>query len=337
MRLSLSFCCIGLALALLLAAIEPTSAADGPVQVFILCGQSNMDGHGKSETGLDAEASKKAGKTVEIKGGLGCLRWMVEHDPKTFGHGGTSPLVDAEGKWLVRDDVFVNAHINDQFKKGPHSIGFGKGDWIGPEYGFGLAVGDALDQDVLIIKVSRGGTSLAGDWRPPTAVKKRGGKIGFMWEQMQADVKQALEKMGDDFPKLAGRDYEIAGFGWHQGFNDAVSKTFPAEYEENLVDLIDDVRAHFAKPDLPFVIATTSMFPPDKPDNPVELAQRAVADAAKYPRFKGTVATVDTGPFWRDKSISPSDFGYHWNHNGLTHYDIGIGMGKVMVKLLPGS
>jgi alpha-galactosidase len=334
MRLSLSFCCIGIALPLLLAPVELASAAAEPVQVFILCGQSNMDGHGKSEMGLDAEASKKAGKTVEIKGGLGSLRWMVEHDPKTFGHGGTNPLVDAEGKWIVRDDVFVNAHVNDKTTKGAHGIGFGKGEWIGPEFGFGHVVGNALDQDVLIIKVSRGGTSLAGDWRPPSAVKKRGGRVGFMWELMTSDVKTALDNIGQDFPMLANREYEIAGFGWHQGFNDAVSKTFPLEYEENLVDLIDDVRAHFGKPNLPFVIATTSMFPPDKPDNQVELAQRAVADASKHPRFKGTVATVDTGPFWRDKSISPSDFGYHWNHNGLTYYEIGTGMGKAMVKLL---
>ena len=31
---------------------------------------------------------------------------------------------------------------------------------------------------------------------------------------------------------------------------------------------------------------------------------------------------------------SPSNFGYHWNHNGETHYLIGEAMGKAMLTLL---
>jgi hypothetical protein len=37
---------------------------------------------------------------------------------------------------------------------------------------------------------------------------------------------------------------------------------------------------------------------------------------------------------WRDASVSPSNFGYHWNHNGFTHYEIGAGMGEAMLKLM---
>ena len=76
------------------------------------------------------------------------------------------------------------------------------------------------------------------------------------------------------------------------------------------------------------------MFPPKSPRNPVELAQMAVADPQKYPQFKGNVITVDARPFRRDEKISPSNFGYHWSHNGPTHYDIGHAMGEAMVKLL---
>ena len=42
---------------------------------------------------------------------------------------------------------------------------------------------------------------------------------------------------------------------------------------------------------------------------------------------------VDTRPMYRDKSKSPSGFGYHWNHNGITHYEIGAGMGKAYLLL----
>jgi len=308
--------------------------AEEPVQVFILCGQSNMCGHGKTEMGLDPEASEKAGRTIEVEGGLGSLRRMVNDDSKTFGHDGTNPLIDVDGEWLVRKDVYVYSRVNESTKKGAHTTRFGKGSWNGPEYGFGQVVGNAIDKDILIIKIARGGTSLARDWRPPTAVKKRGGEVGPMWKQMQTEVGQVLKNLGTEFPNFAGRPYEIVGFAWHQGFNDAVSKDLSPEYEENLVDLIGDVRAEFGNADLPFVIGTTSMAPPEKEPFKVELAQLAVADAAKYPQLKGTVSTVDTGPFWQDRSISPSGFGYHWNHNGITHYKIGAAMGEAMLKVL---
>ena len=68
--------------------------------------------------------------------------------------------------------------------------------------------------------------------------------------------------------------------------------------------------------------------------SPVDVAQLAVADPGQHPEFDGTVFTVDTRPFWRDSSVSPSDFGYHWNHNGEAHFLIGKGMGDGMVDLL---
>lgn len=42
-------------------------------------------------------------------------------------------------------------------------------DRIGPELGFGHALGEALDNHVLIIKVARGGQNLVLDFRSPSA------------------------------------------------------------------------------------------------------------------------------------------------------------------------
>jgi hypothetical protein len=63
-------------------------------------------------------------------------------------------------------------------------------------------------------------------------------------------------------------------------------------------------------------------------------APLAMADPDKYPEFKGNVAAIDSRPFWRSAEQSPSNFGYHWNHNGETHYLIGESMGKAMLDLL---
>ena len=328
----------------------PAAAADKPVKVFVLAGQSNMVGHGKTRDGLnpgyDPSQPQSATNRREIPGGIGGLAWAVKNMPKTFGPNGTDPLVDGDGEWLVRDDVSVCSRIEvfkdkknpgqlteGRTEKGRHTVGFGKGSWNGPEYGFGHVVGNALDQDVLIIKVATGGTSLQVDWRSPTAVAKRGGEVGYMWTHMLRTVKHVLDNLGTEFPEYAGRDYEIAGFGWHQGWNDRTEKGV-AEYEANLVDLIKDVRGEFGK-DLPIVIANTGIGGSEVKGVGLDLinAQGTVADFEKYPGHKGNVAVVDTRPMYRDKSKSPSGFGYHWNHNGITHYEIGAGMGKAYLQL----
>ena len=66
----------------------------------------------------------------------------------------------------------------------------------------------------------------------------------------------------------------------------------------------------------------------------VELAQLAVADPRKYPAFEGNVSTTNTRPFWRDASVSPSNFGYHWNHNGESEYLNGKAMGEKVAEML---
>lgn len=334
--------------------VLPAWADDRPVQVFVLAGQSNMVGHGKTRDGLNPEYDpsqpQSATNRREIPGGIGGLAWAVKTMPETFGPNGTDPLVNGDGEWLVRDDVSIYSRIEvfkDKQKpgrlteghtqQGRHSVGFGKGSWNGPEFGFGHVVGNALDPDVLIIKVATGGTSLQADWRSPSAVAKRGGKVGYMWTHMLRTAKHVLDNLGSEFPGYAGRDYEIAGFGWHQGWNDRTPKGV-GEYEANLADLIRDVRTEFGE-GLPFVVANTGIGGADVKGVGLSLinAQNAVADFKKYPDHQGNVAVVDTRPMYRDKSVSPSGFGYHWNHNGITHYEIGAGMGKRMIELLKSS
>lgn len=333
------------------------SRAAEPVKVFILAGQSNMVGHGKALNGLNPDFKpdqrQSATNPRETRGGIGSLTGAVKTMPEIYGPNGTDAIVNAKGDWLVRDDVKVYARM-EVFKnkdkpseltpgitrKGALTVGFGKADsdsqkWIGPEFGFGHVVGKSLDPDVLIIKVATGGTSLKIDWRSPTSVTQRGGEVGFMWTHMLGTVRHVLANLGTEFPEYAGRPVEIAGFGWHQGWNDRVNPDFVAQYENNIADFITDVRKEFGA-NLPFVIANTGIEPDKLGTHGTALidAQNAMADFAKYPGHKGNVAVVDTRGMWRGANESPSNFGYHWNHNGVTHYEIGAGMGKAMVQLL---
>jgi len=320
------------------------------IQVFILAGQSNMVGHGKSEDGANPAYNPSLpigpDNLREIPGGLGCLRNLAVNDDLYPDVDYRRLLVDpaqpATSAWKSRSDVKVwwrdsDLEASRAVIKGDLKIGYSQSrnpGWIGPEYGFGWAVGEALDKPVLIIKTAWGGKSLHVDFRPPSAVAARGGVVGPYYTGMIDYVRDCLTNLGTEFPEFNGMGYRIAGFGWHQGWNDRVDPTASANYEANLVDLIRDLRAEFGNPGLPISITTTGMDPPAT-YTAVELAQLAMVDPVKYPAFIGNVKATDTRPFWRDKSVSPSDFGYHWNHNGESQYLNGTAMGKKMIELLP--
>ena len=60
-------------------------------------------------------------------------------------------------------------------------------------------------------------------------------------------------------------------------------------------------------------------------------AQLALADAKKYPEFKGNVAGVETRGFQRKREESPSKQDFHWLRNWETLFLIGKSMGDAML------
>ena len=309
----------------------PTArAADAkPVKVFVLAGQSNMEGHGF----IAADAKRN--------GGRGTLE-SVAKDPATaekFKH-----LLGPDGKWRTRDDVFIT-YLD---RKGPLTVGYGvKPDRIGPELGFGWAVGDELREPVLLVKAAWGGKSLAVDFRPPGAGKfpypvnaKLQATIeadplivGKYYRETIALTKAALANVKDLVPGSDGK-YELVGFGWHQGWNDRIDDKFNAEYEANMAHFIHDVRRDLGVPNLPFVIAETGMEGPEEKHPRALSLMRAQAAVAERPALKGNVAFVKTQAFWRPAEASPSKQGYHWNTNAETYYLIGQAMAEAMKPML---
>ncbi len=304
---------LALVLALLVAhPARAEQAGTSPVKVFILAGQSNMQGAGAIHG------------NVERNGGKGSLEYLVKN-PATaerFKH-----LVDENGDWRVRDDVWIS-HFDRQ---GPLTVGYGaRRDRIGPELQFGHVLGDHFENHVLLIKVAWGGKSLAVDFRPPTS----GGRVGPYYTEMIRHVKAVLADLKTQFPDYDGRGYEIAGFGWHQGWNDGCSAGAVAEYEENMVNFIRDVRRDLGVEDLPFVIANSGFGGwQQKIDRRLGII-KAQAAAAARPEFRGTAACVETRDFFRPAGESPSRHGYHWNSNAETYFLIGDAMGKAMIGLL---
>lgn len=285
---------------------------NSPLKVFILAGQSNMQGAGVVSI---PENSKNGGK--------GTLEYLVKA-PETaarFKH-----TIDEEGNWIVREDVWI-WYLD---RKGGLTAGYGaKEDRIGPEFQFGHVVGDHFDQQVLLIKIAWGGKSLDKDFRPPSS----GGDVGPFYTQMIDHIKQVLANLESEFPAYDGQGYEIAGFGWHQGWNDRVNQAANDAYEENMVNFIKDVRKELAVPELPFVIAETGMSGHEEKHPRALSLMKAQAAAAAREEFSGSVTFVGTKDFYRPKKISPSGQAYHWNSNAETYFLIGDAMAKAMLKL----
>jgi len=299
-----------------------------PVKVFILAGQSNMEGHGV----IKAEAKRNEGR--------GSMEFLAKN-PATVAR--FKQLLAADGKWGVRDDVWIS-YLD---RHGPLTVGFGaKPEFIGPELGFGFVIGDYFDEPVLLIKCAWGGKSLAVDFRPPSAGRppySLGAKqdaalaqdpaiLGKYYRETLALTKAALANMKALVPGSDGR-YELAGFGWHQGWNDRINDKFSAEYESNMAHFIRDIRKDLGAPKLPFVIAETGMGGRDETHPRALALMKAQAAVAEHPEFKGNVAFVGTRDFWRAKEDSPTSQGYHWNSNAETYYLIGEAMGKAMQQL----
>jgi len=291
-------------------------AGKSPVKVFILAGQSNMEGAGA----VNASAKTR-------NGGQGTLQYLVKA-PATaerFKH-----TVDAGGKWVVRDDVWI--WFLD--RKGGLTVGYGaKSDRIGPEFQFGHFMGDHLDNQVLLIKTAWGGKSLQKDFRPPSS----GGQVGPFYTEMIKHVKDVLGKLKRNFPDYDGQGCEIAGFGWHQGWNDGCTAGAVAEYEKNMVNFIRDVRKDLGVKDLPFVIANSGFGGRGQKNERRLGIMTAQAAAAANPEFKGTAICVETRDFFRPGEVSPSKQVYHWNGNAETYFLIGDAMGKAMLSLMNGQ
>jgi len=314
---------LALSVLLLSVAVAPVCAADrkqDPVRVFILAGQSNMEGQGVVD--LD--------HPEYYNGGKGTLEHVMRTTNSPTRYAGVK---DADGQWTVREDVWIRFKTAHELKRGNLSIGFagypGR-HHIGPEFQFGRIVGDQLDAQILLIKTAWGGKSLFRDFRPPSV----GGETGTFYRQMIAEVREALARLPDEFPQYDNRGYEITGFVWFQGWNDMFDEQARAQYETNLVHLINDVRAEFERPNMPVVIGELGNGGPQAGESMMTI-RRAQAAAAARPEFAESVRFVKTTAFARPADQSPNQgHGHHWFGNAESYFLIGDALGHAMLALL---
>jgi hypothetical protein len=286
----------------------------------------------------------------------GTLATVVRQDKK-FPY-----LVDADGRWTSRDDVYYKGVVTATADKWL-SVGCGAGNnQIGPELGFGHVLGGYHEEPVLLLKASQGNRSLAWDFLPPGSERfEQGGRVyagykdspdswdkgspaepigwyaGKQYDDCVGAAKQVLADFDAQFPHWAGRGYEIAGFVWWQGHKDQGNAVHTARYEQNLAHLIKTLRQEFRAPRAPFVLATIGFGGWEMEGNALAVAEAQLAvsgEHGRYPDFAGNVKTVETRGFWRTAEQSPREQGFHYNQNAETYMLTGEALGRGMLELL---
>ena len=156
-----------------------------PVKVYILAGQSNMDGRGKKS---------------DLVGDL--ARWAKPQADVAIAYSNSN----RRGPFAT--DGFVPLEPGFSVPPGTKQAKL-PGATFGPEVSFGRAIADAnSDVRTVLIKFSEGGTSLHGDWMPEAK--------NSLYPQFLAFVQKSLKSLGGDA--------KIEAMVWHQGESDASLK-----------------------------------------------------------------------------------------------------------------
>ena len=250
-------------------------------------------------------------------------------------------LLDGTGNWTARQDVWLQETRITPGGTGSPLIPTWNGKTFGPEIGFGHVLGTFHDETVLLIKTAMGNRSLAFDFRPPSSgtIDPKNEFESAEYKLTIQGVRETLAKIDKIIPGYQGQGYELAGFAWWQGHKDSFSEKDIAEYEKNLVNLINDLRKDLNAPKMPVVIAGVGFGGHNMPEKfrGIMAAQMAVGDPAKHPEFAGNVASVDTRDYWREVDESPKSEDYHYNRNAETYLRVGDALGRAMVSLSGGK
>jgi hypothetical protein len=295
-----------------------SEAAARPLKVFILAGQSNMQGHANVST-FDAMAEDP----------------MTAPILKEMRNANRTPRV-CEKVWISSVGCAGDGWSDVIEQKGKLTVGFGAStDEIGPEFTFGIYIEKLLGEPILIIKTSWGGRSLHTDFRPPSAgpyvwsdyeltqCQRRGDDLekdkadklkatGVFYRHMIEHVREVLGDIKRVVPEYAPmQGYELAGFVWFQGFNDLVSdwtydqQNHPGGYDlytQLLVQFIRDVRKDLKAPKMPFVIGVMGIGGVKEGEKPPQSNFRsAQVKPTSLPEFHGNVVAVPTAPYWDDE------------------------------------
>lgn len=303
----ISSCFLGFALATNGLSADAIGDQSKPLKVFLLAGQSNMQGYGIISADKDED-----------------LEHAAKNDYKY--------LKDERGGWVERKDVWYYEKDGERVCNLKINLGATArrfGPKIGPELAFGHEMGIHFDEQVLLIKCAWGGQALGGPFRSPGAGPNPQNpddeNTGKRYRETLEITKDVLANLKKYYPKYKGQGYKLEGLFWHQGWNDGCNKEFTAEYEKNMIHFVNDIRKDLGIKDLPFIIATSGMGGKGGAVANPQLKAAALIDncyAVDTIRFRGNRV---------NKQIS------HWYNNATSYCKIGSYSAKAMIAAMDGK
>ena len=291
---------------LLALLILPSIAAAQTIDVYIVAGQSNADGRGDVSDLSEAQLANLENDTIisYVNPGSERERAVPTSTPPDLdvGTNGFTPLVP--GGFSV--DGTSARQLTPTF---------------GPELSFGALIAEATgsNNQIAIIKVSRGGASLRNDWRVnPTVDPGPDTPEGFLYRALLEEVPARLAELEAD-----GSTAIVRGVVWHQGESDSVNGV--DEYVERYIEFVESVRDEFGE-DILFAVGELSRnrVDPDGSDRSIlfntNLAQLA-ADSADPNNLDvpSGIFLVSSLGLETPRSLDPTNFdtdGTHFTANG---------------------
>jgi len=215
-------------------------------EVFLLAGQSNMDGRGPVKD-LVGPLAKWAEPQSDVL--INYSNSGTRNDP-ILTSGGWKPLVPG-----------YSVAPGRKVKEVPSGT-------FGPEVALGRTLADGMKgRHVALIKFCEGGASLQSKWHPENR--------NLLYDQFLEHVATSLESLTD-----AGHTYTIRGMAWHQGEADFALPE--GEYAKLLTTLVTRVRQDLKIDDLPIVVG--EVFDNGKRDH-VRAGALAVSKAVPHMGF----------------------------------------------------
>ena len=200
------------------SAVSSNSKPEKKLKVFILAGQSNMEGRADANNLLpdDLQRLSKTQKNVQL----------------AFNREPVGPLK------AVKASPEIAEIYNREFI-------------FGPELFFGISLSEAWpDSNILLIKLSRGSTSLHGSWHPDWSEDK----ATVMGEEDETRLYSSLiDYIERTLSRFKNYEYEICAILWVQGESDSGNEIAAEEYGRNLENFISSIRQDLRIDSLPFL------------------------------------------------------------------------------------
>ena len=348
---------------ILLVGLSLPAVADKPVRVFILAGQSNMQCKVQLKL-LDHQI--KDAKTAEMFSYLHKDGDYITRDDVFMDYlgkrGGLTPAFEVGRSNRYGVEISFGHKMGDYFDEPVLLI---KTAWGGKSIGrdflppskmlsddqfkqLAIEAKAKYEQQLENYKAKVAEGKKAREPKPAPSAEELKERHGYFYREMVSEVKASLAEMGERFPQLKGKDYELSGFVWHQGWNDQYGG-LELSYEENMEAFIKDVRKELNAPKLPFVIAVMGQNGSKEPKGAMLTIQQAQLAQQDKPAFKGNVKAVRTDVMvdkaaeeliatWRQNieqwEKTGSDHGYHYYGSAIWHHRMGQAFADAMLELM---